>query len=92
MTTDEFNKRVEEDIAWLIKRNQQRYDADQKLKPEPCHCDAYKFPHRFDPTGYCKDFLPEHDEKDYADVGDYYEEMMLDAKHRAADFNHHGKG
>ena len=90
MTTDEFNRMVNRDIARMVARLQAQYDRDMaalKPKPEPCHCEAYKFPHRFDPHGYCKDFLPERDERDYADVGDYYEEMLLDSKHRAAGIN-----
>ena len=82
MTTDEFNKRVEENIAWMVRRNTKAPEP----KPEPCHCAAYPFPHRFDPTGYCRDFLPEPDDKWGGERdGDYYEEKMLDDRHRAKD-------
>lgn len=30
MTADEFNRKVNEDIAWMVKRNQERFDQDQQ--------------------------------------------------------------
>ena len=57
-----------------------------KKKPSPCTCEAYAFPHRFDPRGYCKDFLVV-DKDEAAEYYDDSEERRLDARDRARDMN-----
>ena len=59
-----------------------------KRKQINCTCQAWPFIHRFDPSGYCMDFLPKvRDEEDKEPPGDWWEEKYLDDRHRAADIN-----
>ena len=72
MTTDEFNKRVEEDIAWMIRRNQQRYDEAMFLE-------------RYIANRGKPEFREPRETYDYS--ADYEEEKMLDDRQRSKDIN-----
>ena len=75
MTADEFNRRVNEDIAWMVRRNQERYD-------ESVFLDSY-IANRGKPE--FKD-APESFEQ-YLNDPEWGEEAYLDSRERSKDQN-----